>query len=372
LEEARELVKSRIPEGLYLLSEQVISDGKPKTVKANVDTIEAAFAKAQSQIPTNATIIEKKELSAPGQQVIAVQAFDERGAESAAKRQLGKNMVFKGLNLTAAGRNGFLGIGRTPSKYEAEVFRQAVVEITWKSKAKIVVNVGTKSEVMFHNIQALKNELWSDRANAAEALGRIGDAAAVETLVELLNSGYADLITELRKQCYALFNPAASPYAFSSSRRELDGQTAFMMMGQASFYRWLVDEYCKAMTKVAGALGEIGDPRAVAPLFQGLLGTSDYVRSKADNFLARELGKDSAALKRALETLHPGFTPEMKEAFKQALIKIGKPTAKYIVALGDRDRFFSPDTFSSEAFARIDDRSEEEVRQLLGHLLSKF
>jgi hypothetical protein len=42
LEEAREQVKSQIPEGLHLLSEQVISDGKPKTVRVvarNVSSI---------------------------------------------------------------------------------------------------------------------------------------------------------------------------------------------------------------------------------------------------------------------------------------------------------------------------------------------
>jgi hypothetical protein len=57
LEEAREQVESQIPEGFYLLSEKVILDGKPKTVKAVADTIEAALIKAQGDIPANATIL---------------------------------------------------------------------------------------------------------------------------------------------------------------------------------------------------------------------------------------------------------------------------------------------------------------------------
>ena len=46
LEEAREQVKRQIPEGSCLLTELVISDGKPKTVRAIADATEDAFAKA--------------------------------------------------------------------------------------------------------------------------------------------------------------------------------------------------------------------------------------------------------------------------------------------------------------------------------------
>jgi len=142
LEEARAQVKSQIPEGLHLLSEQVLSDGTPKTVKAVADTTESAFAKAQSEIPTNATILEKKELSAPAQRVITVQAFDERSVASEARRQLGEATLVKSLKLTVAGKKGFLGIGKTPNQYEAKVFQQAVVEITYKARAKVSATVG--------------------------------------------------------------------------------------------------------------------------------------------------------------------------------------------------------------------------------------
>jgi hypothetical protein len=74
LEEARAQVQSQIPEGLHLLSEQVISDGKPKTVKAVADTTESASAKAQREIPAKATVMEKKELTAPEQRIITVLA----------------------------------------------------------------------------------------------------------------------------------------------------------------------------------------------------------------------------------------------------------------------------------------------------------
>jgi hypothetical protein len=38
LDEARARVKAQVPEGLFMLSEQVLSDGKPKTVEGTGDT----------------------------------------------------------------------------------------------------------------------------------------------------------------------------------------------------------------------------------------------------------------------------------------------------------------------------------------------
>jgi len=151
LEEARELLKSRIPEGLDLLSEQIISDGKPKTVNAVADTTAAAFAKAQSEIPPNAEVVEKKELSAPGLKVITVEAFDEEQADLNAKiygnRRFGTSIV-KSLKLVTKGRKGFLGIGKQPNQYEAELFKQAVVQFVYKAKAKISAKIGKKETLV--------------------------------------------------------------------------------------------------------------------------------------------------------------------------------------------------------------------------------
>jgi len=51
LEEAREAVKSRIPAGLSLLSEEIISDGSPKTATAAAATCEAAAEQARGPNP---------------------------------------------------------------------------------------------------------------------------------------------------------------------------------------------------------------------------------------------------------------------------------------------------------------------------------
>jgi len=118
LEEAREQVKSQIPDGLYLLSEQVISDGKPRTVEIIAETTEEAFAKAQGKVPVGAEILEKKELSTPQQKGIPV---------------------------------------------------PAVVSVTYRTKAKISAKIGEKKEetkTIYSQVQVLRSDVLLEPANA--------------------------------------------------------------------------------------------------------------------------------------------------------------------------------------------------------------
>jgi hypothetical protein len=59
----------------HLLSERVVSDGKLHTIQGVAETIEAAFTKAQSKMPNNAAVLEKKVLTAPEQKVVTVEAL---------------------------------------------------------------------------------------------------------------------------------------------------------------------------------------------------------------------------------------------------------------------------------------------------------
>lgn len=147
LEEAREQMKSRIPEGLHLLSERIIWDGKPQTVQVSADTTEAAFAKAQTLIPVGAEILEKKGLSAPEQKVLTVEANDEDSVEMSAKRTYQiRGASFKNIRLITPGTKGFLGIGKKTNRYEVEALQPAVVSITYRTKAKISAKIGEKKE----------------------------------------------------------------------------------------------------------------------------------------------------------------------------------------------------------------------------------
>lgn len=209
LKEAREQVKAQIPEGLHLLSEQVLSDGEPKTVKAVADTTESAFAKAQSEIPADATILEKKELSAPEQRVIAVQAFDERGAESEARLRLGGATVVKSLKLIVVGKKGFLGIRKMPNQYEAQVLEQAIVEITYKQKVKIRATIGEKKASREQKVRINRVEICFD----SQLPPHISEQNAIEELVR-----YFDLPKSFTRDVHISTSYGKVPGVIESAR----------------------------------------------------------------------------------------------------------------------------------------------------------
>lgn len=146
LEEAREQVQSRIPEGLVLLSEKVISDSKTKKIKCIADTVEAAYEKAQSKLPPAAGIIDKKVCVNPSKQTMIVEAFDEKSGLALVKPKIGKSAKVEKLVLKTGGNKGFLGLGKKPNSYEAQINQPAVIEITYREKAKILANFGEKKE----------------------------------------------------------------------------------------------------------------------------------------------------------------------------------------------------------------------------------
>lgn len=187
LEEAREQVKSQIPEGVSVLSEKVISDGKPKTTRAAADTTEAAFVKAQSEIPTNADILEKKELTAPELKVTAVEDFDEQSAKARLQSQIGNTAIIKALRLITSGKQGFLGIGKKPNQYEAEVFQQAVVEIIYKTTAKIYVEVGKEKKTIVTVLREIVIEFGSD-----DRLTGTQKAQLLDLLRNIYNSNFSE------------------------------------------------------------------------------------------------------------------------------------------------------------------------------------
>jgi hypothetical protein len=145
LEEARKKAESQVPEDLRIVSEEILSDGKPRRMMGVADTTELAFAKAQNEIPTTADVIERKVLTEPTQKLILVEAFDEQNARSIAREQsrsqLGDAAIVRSVTLVTAGKKGFLGVSKKPNQYEVNVSRQAVVEVSYKTKAKISVKM---------------------------------------------------------------------------------------------------------------------------------------------------------------------------------------------------------------------------------------
>lgn len=173
LDEARKQVESQLPQGFFVCSEKVISDGKPRTEKGIAETIEDAYARAQSVVPSGATVVETKELARPERKVYTVEAYDEQSAGVRAKNKSGGTAIIKAIRLVTSGSKGFLGIGKKPNQYEVEMLHQAVVEITYKTKSKISVQIADKEtelrrlaepiEAELKRIKAKSSELWRER-----------------------------------------------------------------------------------------------------------------------------------------------------------------------------------------------------------------
>lgn len=142
LKEARETAKSQVPKGLRIISEEILSDGKTRSIRDVADTIEGASEKAQSELPPDVEVIGKKQKTAPIRKAVTVEAFDEEHAREQVKRDIAETARIEGIVLKKAGKKGILGIGKKPNWYEVQVFEQAVVEIKYKKKAKICVKLG--------------------------------------------------------------------------------------------------------------------------------------------------------------------------------------------------------------------------------------
>jgi hypothetical protein len=99
-EEAREKLKPQVPPGLSVLSEEIISDGRPKTVTAAAETTEAAAIQARAAIPPGAVVVSQTDASAPQFSTITVEAFDEAEALAEARTtasRIGPSVLVKGV-----------------------------------------------------------------------------------------------------------------------------------------------------------------------------------------------------------------------------------------------------------------------------------
>jgi HEAT repeat protein len=182
--------------------------GKSMTVRAVADTLEEAFAQALGRIPDHADVVEKNELVAPDLKTITVEASDEHAAslraESRAKSELGDDATVKSLTLTVAGRQGFLGVGKQPNQYEAEILRKALVEVVYRSippnveELKAAGNVeGLLKALGYQEDDAIRRAALTALSemghgqDAVRALGNMNDAQALTLLKQALKDSDA-------------------------------------------------------------------------------------------------------------------------------------------------------------------------------------
>jgi len=141
LEEVRKQLRLRTPNGCHMHSETVVSDGKPRTARAAAETTQAAFADAEKQIPSGAIVLEKRELAAAQRHRPVLDAFEPQGARDLLGKLYPSPAMINRIELTKPGKRGIFGIGRTPGQYEAEVWQPAVVEILYKTMARMTAKI---------------------------------------------------------------------------------------------------------------------------------------------------------------------------------------------------------------------------------------
>lgn len=148
LAEAKEQIESKIVsiKGPFLRSEKIISDGKPETIRSFAQTVEEAFEKARRDVPTDGEVLDKKVCLSSEQKEFTIEALDEQDAKERAKEMIDDTASLRSVELASWGRKEMFGIGKKPNVYKVQVFQPAVVEITYKKKAKIVTTVVTPDD----------------------------------------------------------------------------------------------------------------------------------------------------------------------------------------------------------------------------------
>jgi hypothetical protein len=104
--------------------------------------------------------------------------------------------------LITSGSRGFLGIGKKPNQYEVEVLHQAIVEITYKTKAKISAEIGDLKQ----NRKARAIDWWKSKGSSSKKCDICSRSISPNEgylldTGEIVSSGkYIDYATRLRSE----------------------------------------------------------------------------------------------------------------------------------------------------------------------------
>jgi len=254
LQEARIKAKSQVPEGLQITSEEILSDGKTSSKAGIADTIEAAFTDAESKLPSDVEIVDRKQHNAPNRKVVTVEAFEGQTARA----QVEQSFKFMGpriesMKLKETGRKGFLGRGKKPNTYEIQVFEPAWVTVVYNKKARIRVNLAESPEHWARRLKEKKDyralaEInnskdydepfhWRKRDIANRILVESGAEAVDHIIEELATDGVGS--ADLAEVLVTIGDPKAVPIL----RKKLDRGEFSAYISQVGAIRKFVEKY---------------------------------------------------------------------------------------------------------------------------------
>lgn len=150
LETVRHEASTMLPDGLEILGESVVSDGREARIRHKAETVEAAFDAARSEVPPDAKVLAERVLTSPGvstHDIPAPAPDDLSFYEQLLHRESGlsipgSSIRIESVTLKQPGRRGFLGIGARLPLWTARVWHPAAVEVVFQQDAHIRVEVG--------------------------------------------------------------------------------------------------------------------------------------------------------------------------------------------------------------------------------------
>jgi len=142
LEAARKEASGRVRSGLSILSEKILCDGKPESLKGVGSTPEEALDTVRKKLPSGARSLSEKQLLVASKEDIEVEAHNDGEAKNILKQRIDSTATIEGICMKTPGKRGFLGIGRKPGKYQGHVSQPAVAEVTFQRKARIRIELG--------------------------------------------------------------------------------------------------------------------------------------------------------------------------------------------------------------------------------------
>lgn len=176
LEEARKALQA---EEVVVLREFVLRTGRAGSVEGIAATVEEAAAKARASVPVGA------EASPPVIKVSSQRVVLQVEGDSEESAGKGKAEVIESVSLSRKGRRGFLWFGKTRNVYEVVVAQQAVVEVGFREKARILAQVKDYVAAnLLHSVEELrvKDAPWEE---VVETLNPREDSQIRSSLAQL-------------------------------------------------------------------------------------------------------------------------------------------------------------------------------------------
>ncbi|RPI24282.1 MAG: hypothetical protein EHM61_17550 [Acidobacteria bacterium] len=137
VDQAISKIQAEAPAGYEILQTEVLAEAKEDTITCSAGTTESAFSKARHKVPKGANLTDQTELRQAGSETLTVDAADEAAARAQVERQIEEGTKIQFVKLESAGSNGFLGFGKKPNRYKAQVFHPALVRIGYRVTAKV-------------------------------------------------------------------------------------------------------------------------------------------------------------------------------------------------------------------------------------------